>query len=84
MAAKECTPRQVAEMLQVSLQTVLRCFDSGRLPGYRRPKSQHRRIPHANLLNFLKQHNLPLPAPLASETQDVMAVGRTGDKRGPA
>ncbi len=60
MPSKEYTPRQVAEMLRVSTRTVLRWFDSGRLPGYRRPGSQHRRIPHAALLDFLRRHNLPL------------------------
>jgi excisionase family DNA binding protein len=83
MAAKEYTPRQVAEMLQVSTQTVLRWFDSGRLPGYRRPTSRRRRIPHADLLRFLKQHNLPLPAHKEFEAQDPLE-DRKGTDRGPA
>jgi excisionase family DNA binding protein len=60
MPSREYTPRQVAQMLRVSTRTVLRWFDAGRLPGYRCLGSRRRRIPHAGLLDLMRQHNLPL------------------------
>ena len=60
MALKEYTPSQVAQRLRVSTGTVLRWFDSGRLPGYRHPKTRRRRIPHRDLVAFLKRYHLPL------------------------
>jgi excisionase family DNA binding protein len=83
MAAQEYSPRQVAELLRVSTRTVLRWFDSGRLPGYRCPMSQRRRIPHADLLSFLKQHNLPVPALLEAGARDALSAGQVGAKPRP-
>jgi excisionase family DNA binding protein len=60
MPAAEYSPTQVAHLLRVSTRTVLRWFDSGRLTGYRQPRTQRRRIPHGELVGFLKRHGLPL------------------------
>jgi two-component system, OmpR family, response regulator RpaA len=60
MPAAEYSPTQVAHLLRVSTRTVLRWFDSGRLPGYRQPRTQRRRIPHDELVEFLKRHGMPL------------------------
>lgn len=60
MVLNEYTPSQVAQRFRVSTRTVIRWFDSGRLPGYRHPKTKHRRIPHKDLIEFLKRYNLPV------------------------
>ncbi len=54
------TTGEVAEICKLSQQTVIRCFDSGRLRGYRVPGSRFRRIPRDALIQFMKEHNIPL------------------------
>jgi excisionase family DNA binding protein len=55
------TTAEAAELAQVSQQTITRCFDAGKLKGYRVPGSRFRRIPRKNLLAFLRENNMPLP-----------------------
>jgi len=50
----------VAEICKISQQTVIRCFDSGRLKGFRVPGSRFRRIPRESLIQFMKENNIPL------------------------
>ena len=38
------TTGEAAEICKVSQQTIIRCFDSGRLKGFRVPGSRFRRI----------------------------------------
>ena len=54
------TTGEVAEVCKVSQQTVIRCFDSGRLGGFRVPGSRFRRIPRESLIQFMKENNIPL------------------------
>lgn len=54
------TTGEVAEICNVSQQTVIRCFDSGRLKGFRVPGSRFRRIPRESLLEFMKANSIPL------------------------
>lgn len=54
------TTGEVAQICKVSQQTVIRCFDSGRLKGFRVPGSKFRRIPRENLLDFMKSNAIPL------------------------
>lgn len=54
------TTGEVAQICKVSQQTVIRCFDSGRLKGFRVPGSRFRRIPRENLIQFMKDNNIPL------------------------
>jgi two-component system, OmpR family, response regulator len=54
------TTGEVAEICSLSQQTVIRCFDNGRLRGYRVPGSRFRRIPRDALIQFMKEHNIPL------------------------
>jgi excisionase family DNA binding protein len=53
------TTGEAAEICNVSQQTIIRCFDSGRLQGFRVPGSKFRRIPRESLLRFLKENNIP-------------------------
>lgn len=54
------TTGEAAEVCKVSQQTIIRCFDSGRLEGFRIPGSRFRRVPRQSLLKFMKDNNIPL------------------------
>ena len=54
------TTGEAAEVCKVSQQTIIRCFDSGRLEGFRIPGSKFRRIPLQSLIKFMKTNNIPL------------------------
>jgi len=54
------TTGEVAQICKVSQQTVIRCFDSGRLKGFRVPGSRFRRIPREALVSFMKANQIPL------------------------
>jgi CheY-like chemotaxis protein len=51
---------EAAEICKVSQQTIIRCFDAGRLEGFRIPGSKFRRIPRQNLIKFMKDNSIPL------------------------
>ena len=53
------TTGEVATLTGLSQQTVIRCFDSGRIGGFRVPGSTSRRIPHEELRQFMKTHQIP-------------------------
>lgn len=54
------TTGEVADICGISQQTVIRCFDNGKLQGFRVPGSRFRRIPREALIKFMKEHNIPL------------------------
>lgn len=54
------TTGEVAKICNVASRTVSKWFDSGQLKGYRIPGSKDRRIPVANLLTFMREHNIPM------------------------
>lgn len=54
------TTGEVAEICGISQQTVIRCFDNGRLKGYRVPGSKFRRIPRDALIPFMKANGISL------------------------
>lgn len=54
------TTGEAAEICRVSQQTIIRCFDSGRLEGFRVPGSRFRRIPRPSLIKFMKENSIPL------------------------
>ncbi len=53
------TTGEAAEVCKVSQQTIIRCFDSGRLKGFRVPGSRFRRIPREALIAFMKDNGIP-------------------------
>ncbi len=67
------TTGEAAEICKVSQQTIIRCFDSGRLKGFRVPGSRFRRIPRDALIAFMKENNIP-PDALESGRQKVLVV----------
>ena len=54
------TTGEAADICNVSQQTIIRCFDSGRLQGFRIPGSRFRRIPRDSLIKFMKENDIPL------------------------
>ncbi len=56
------TTGEAADICRLSQQTIIRCFDSGQLEGFRVPGSKFRRIPRASLLKFMKENSIPLDA----------------------
>ena len=53
------TTGEAAQACGVSQQTIIRCFDSGKLQGFRVPGSRFRRIPRVDLLRFMKSNGIP-------------------------
>ena len=54
------TTGEAAQVCKVSQQTIIRCFDSGRLNGFRVPGSRFRRIPREELIKFMRANDIPL------------------------
>jgi len=67
------TTGEAAEICKVSQQTIIRCFDAGRLKGFRVPGSKFRRIPRQSLIKFMKENNIPLDK-LESGKKKVLIV----------
>lgn len=67
------TTGEAAEICKISQQTIIRCFDSGRLEGFRVPGSKFRRIPRNSLVAFMKVNNIP-PDKLDSGKKKVLIV----------
>ena len=67
------TTGEAAEICKVSQQTIIRCFDSGRLKGFRVPGSRFRRIPRDALIAFMRDNGIP-PDSLDSGKSKVLVV----------
>lgn len=66
------TTGEAADVCGVSQQTIIRCFDSGRLGGFRVPGSKFRRIPYDDLLKFMQANSIPteaIEAPASAQPQ---------------
>ena len=67
------TTGEAAKICKVSQQTIIRCFDSGQLKGFRVPGSRFRRIPRAELFMFMRDNGIPTDA-LESGKRKIMVV----------
>ena len=67
------TTGEAADVCQISQQTIIRCFDSGRLEGFRIPGSKFRRIPRQSLVKFMKDNNIPLDS-IESGKKKILVV----------
>jgi len=54
------TTGEAAEICNLSQQTIIRCFDSGQLEGFRVPGSRFRRIPRDKLVKFMEENSIPM------------------------
>src|SRR5215203_4304011 len=73
MAKTVFTTGEAAKICKVSQQTIIRCFDSGQLKGFRVPGSKFRRIPRESLFRFMKDNNIPTDA-LESGKRTILVV----------
>jgi excisionase family DNA binding protein len=73
MAKTVFTTGEAAKICKVSQQTIIRCFDSGQLKGFRVPGSRFRRIPRDQLYSFMKDNGIPTDA-LESGKRKVLVV----------
>ncbi|MCS7303979.1 MAG: response regulator [Thermoguttaceae bacterium] len=67
------TTGEAAKVCKVSQQTIIRCFDSGQLKGFRVPGSRFRRIPREQLYAFMRENGIPTDA-LESGKRKVLIV----------
>ena len=67
------TTGEAAKICKVSQQTIIRCFDSGNLKGFRVPGSRFRRIPRHDLFTFMRDNGIPTDA-LESGKRRVLVV----------
>ena len=67
------TTGEAAKICKVSQQTIIRCFDSGQLKGFRVPGSRFRRIPRDQLYAFMRDNGIPTDA-LDSGKRKVLVV----------
>lgn len=67
------TTGEAAKICKVSQQTIIRCFDSGQLKGFRVPGSRFRRIPRDQLFVFMRDNGIPTDA-LESGKRKILIV----------
>ncbi len=67
------TTGEAAKICKVSQQTIIRCFDSGQLKGFRVPGSRFRRIPREQLYAFMRDNGIPTDA-LESGKRKILIV----------
>lgn len=67
------TTGEAADICNISQQTIIRCFDAGRLEGFRIPGSRFRRIPRESLVKFMKTNSIPLDN-LATGKKKILIV----------
>lgn len=56
---KAFTTGEVAKLCNVTINTVVKWFETGYLKGYKVPGSGARRIPREELIKFMKEHGIP-------------------------
>ncbi len=70
---KVFTTGEAARVCKLSQQTIIRCFDSDQLGGFRVPGSKFRRIPREELVRFMKANGLPMDG-LGGDKTRVLVV----------
>ena len=72
------TTGEVAKICNVASRTVSKWFDSGQLKGYRIPGSKDRRIPVANLLTFMREHEIPMEGLMSGRPRVLICDADSG------
>jgi len=67
------TTGEVAKICNVAPRTVSKWFDAGQLKGYRIPGSKDRRIPVAELVKFMRAHDIPMDGLETGQTRVMIA-----------
>lgn len=66
------TTGEVAKICNVTIRTVIKWFEAGKLKGYKIPASKDRRIPRAELIRFMKEHGMPTDQVEGSRVRRVL------------
>ena len=74
---KSFTTGNIARICRVTINTVVKWFDSGELKGYRIPSSRARRVKRKDLLAFMKKHDFPMDR-IAAEKFKILIVDSDG------
>jgi excisionase family DNA binding protein len=73
MTERVYTTVDLAKVCRVSLRTVIRWVDEGKLTSFRTPGG-HRRVREKDLLKFLDHYQIPFSIRPASETRKILVV----------
>ncbi len=60
MTKEVLTTGEVAKLCHVTIRTVIKWFEKGHLKGYKIPGSRDRRFARGDVLQFMKEHGIPL------------------------
>ena len=72
---KTLTSGEIASYCDVNLRTVIRWIESGKLKGFKLPGRGNNRVLIDDFIEFLEQHNMPIPAQLQGEaTPGILIV----------
>ncbi|GLR71218.1 response regulator [Agaribacter marinus] len=71
---KSFTSGEIAKFCGVTLRTVIRWIDSGKLKGYKLPGRGNNRVLQTDLLQFLNEHNMPIPSSLKNKEAPVVLI----------
>lgn len=73
MEKKIFTTYEVSQFCSVDLSTVINWIEQGKLVAYRTPGG-HRRVMREDLVHFLKEYRMPIPAGLAKKGRRILIV----------
>lgn len=79
MVERLFTTVDLANVCNVSLRTVIRWVDEGRLPSFRTPGG-HRRVREKDLRQFLERYNIPFSEKLRAHPRRILIVGEGGEE----
>lgn len=74
MTDRVYTTMDLARVCRVSLRTVIRWVDDGRLPSFRTPGG-HRRVREEDLKQFLERYHIPVADTLRPHGRTILVVG---------
>lgn len=74
MADRVYTTMDLARVCRVSLRTVIRWIDGGRLPSFRTPGG-HRRVREGDLKEFLERYNIPFADTIRLYRRSMIVIG---------
>jgi excisionase family DNA binding protein len=63
MSKEVLTTGEVAKLCHVTIRTVIKWFEKGHLKGYKIPGSRDRRFARDDVLQFMKEHGIPITDP---------------------
>lgn len=68
------TTGEIAKFCGVTLRTVIRWLEAGKLKGFKLPGRGNNRVLVDDFINFLKQHSMPIPPELSRNDEPKVLV----------